>query len=181
MHKHIPIAFVLSLFLLAALGTSDTSAQEKNKPIKGANVLELFHGTWDVKTTVEPTNGKKRTKMVVSKRFKSLGGKFLRFEDENNHDPNEPEFHMLLTYDPKQKNYPGVYMAGSERAKITGTWDETTNTMTFKVNVPEKFQFVGVHRFIGNNRAEASATVTDPNGKVLTKFTWKETKRKEKE
>jgi hypothetical protein len=109
-----------------------------------------------------------------------LGNKFVQWENPKTEKPDEPEFQMLVTYDPTTKTYPGVLMNGSGRALVDGTWDEAAKTMTFNGTFSDgsggTFSFT--NRFIDADHCEASGTMRDATGKVFLEQTQKQTRRR---
>jgi len=87
--------------------------------------------------------------------------------------------HFLLTDDPESRSYPGVLLAGRFRAFYTGTWNDETRTMTWNGTYAEGSNFVGVHRFIDPDHAEASGTIRDLAGRVINEVSWKQQRRRE--
>ena len=141
-------------------------------------VLDRFVGTWDMKFTVKEEGGEKIAMDIVSIREWSLGGTFLRYEDANNLiSPQMQESQILLTYDPKLKNYPGVTMDGPRRGQVTGTWDEKTQTFSLIAPFPDDVKVEINYRFISESRIEASGTVKDRDGKIRAEMSYNQTRR----
>ena len=141
-------------------------------------VLDRFVGTWDMKFTKKPAEGEKIALDTVSIRAWSLGGTFVRFEDANNLKfPEMQEVQMLLTYDPKLKNYPGVVMDGPRRFQVTGTWDEKTQTFSLSCPLPNGNKIAITYRFISASRIESSGTDRSPDGKIVAEMSYNQTRR----
>ena len=87
---------------------------------------------------------------------------------------------MLVTYDPATKTYPGVLMSGSSRALVDGTWDQATQTMTFRGTFGDNSgtKFVYTNRFSDNGDCESAGVIRDAAGKVIVEQTQKQTRRK---
>ena len=166
----------VSVALLTASNFQQTVNGAEDTPKRSAQlqVLDRFVGTWDIKTTVKPTGGEATTNDDISIRRWSNGGKFVVFDD-----PNEQELLMPITYDPQSKTYPGVMMVGSDGGRVTGTWDETTQTMHFLIENFNRTTYKGTHRFIRDGYAEATGKITNPADEVLMEISWKQTRRKE--
>jgi hypothetical protein len=163
----------LAITVLAVASIAGTvRAEDTTKRSAELRVLDLFVGTWDIKTTVKPTGGEATTNDDVSIRSWSKGGKFVIFDD-----PNEDELVMPITYDPASKSYPGVMMIGSGQGRVTGTWDEDTQTMHFLIENANRTTYKGTHRFIRDGYAEASGKITNPAGDVLLELSWNQTRR----
>lgn len=176
------IKFRLIAIALVAVAAGSLSrgtlAQDASKRTDELNVLDRFVGTWDMVYTHKPAGVQATTQKTSELRKWSLGGKFVHFENPQADNPELPEFHMLLTYDPDARKYPGTLMSGSFRTLITGTWNEETQTMAFDATFPDGNRFTGKHRFIDKDHAESSGITSDPSGKVLLEQTWKQTRRK---
>jgi hypothetical protein len=156
------------------------NGQDPPKRSAELQVLNHFVGTWDFDVTNTPATGAAITGKTSETRTWTLGGKFVQFENPQTGKPDEPEFQMLVTYDPTTKTYPGVLMNGSGRALVDGTWDEAAKTMTFKGTFSDgsggTFSFT--NRFIDADHCEASGTMRDASGKVFLEQTQKQTRRK---
>ena len=161
-------------FLLIAIAIPvAANADDSPKRSPELQVLDRFVGTWDMEVTVQPTGGETETFDAVSFRSWSQGGSFVVFED-----PGQEEVNLPITYDPKTKTYPGVIMIGTSSGLVTGTWDKDKKTMSFAIKYTNKNTYNGTHRFIREDYAEASGSVTDADGKVVLNLTWKQTRRK---
>ena len=155
-------------------------ADDKPKRSPELQVLDRLIGVWNVKAIIKPAGGPEIEREFVSRRRWTLGGTFLQFEDALNlSDPEAKEFQLLWTYDPVARNYPAVIMEGPFRAELTGTWDAKTTTMHLKGKSSDGRTSKGYHRFIGNDRAEASAVFKDAEGKVVLEISWPQTRRDE--
>ncbi len=93
---------------------------------------------------------------------------------------DEPEFQMLVTYDPTTKTYPGVLMSGPSRALVDGTWNQATQTMTFHGTFADNSgtKFVYTNHFLDIDHCDVSGVIKDAAGKVLVEQTQKQTRRK---
>ena len=162
---------------LASAGCRSLSedATEGDTPERSAEleVLSHFVGTWDMKVTVTPATGEATTSDAFSVRRWSHGGQYLVMEDP----PGEGVL-LPITYDPASGTYPGVMMLGPSRSLVIGSWNEETKTMHWSIkNVDQKSTFMGSHRFVRDDYAEASGTVTNADGQVVVKLSWKQTRR----
>ena len=71
-------------------------------------------------------------------------------------------------------------IAGVNRSLVTGTWDEDTKTMHFLIKwIDQKTTYKGTHRFVRNDYAEASGTITNADGEVVLTLSFKQTRRDE--
>lgn len=174
--------FAMTLAVLAfAVMSSILNADDSPKRSPELQVLDRFAGTWDFVVTQKPTGGTATTEKTSEVRQWSLGGRFMHFQNPQLAQPDQPEFHMLVTYDPATKSYPGVLMSGAGRTFVDGTWDEATKTMRFRGTFPDnalKFDFK--NRFVDENQIETSGSFTNSNGEVLSTRSDVQTRRKDK-
>jgi hypothetical protein len=161
------------VFLMAIAIPVAAKADDAPKRSPELQVLDRFVGTWDLKATEKPAGGEATTFDVVSFRRWSQGGNFVVFED-----PGQEEVNLPITYDPESKTYPGVIMIGAFSGLVTGTWDKDKKIMSFTIKHPNKTEYRGTHRFLREDYAEASGSVTDADGKVVVELSWKQTRRK---
>ncbi len=167
--KTISIAAFTALALIVVARSGD----EKERSAE-FQVLGQFTGTWDTELTIKVPGKEVETAKGTETRSWSRGGNFVRFENSE-----AAEFHMLLTYDPAAKNYPGVIMAGTFRTLITGTWDADEQTMEFTATFPDGNRFKSSHKFTDARHAVSSSSTTSPDGKILMERVWKQTKRRD--
>ena len=171
----------LTLAVLAAATFSQaTNGDDTPKRSAELQVLDRFVGSWDFDVTIKSTNGVTETGQTSETRSWTLGGKFVQFENPKTEKPDEPEFQMLVTYDPATKTYPGVLMSGSSRSSVDGTWDQPTQTMTFRGKSADNSgtTFLFKNRFLDNDHSESSGVIKDAAGKVILELTQKQTRRK---
>lgn len=171
----------LSVAVLAAAWFS-LAANGQDAPKRSAElqVLDRFVGTWDFVVTNKLAGGETITGKTTETRRWTLGNKFVQWENPKTENPDEPEFQMLVTYDPTTKTYPGVLMNGPGRALVDGTWDEATKTMTFRGTFSDGRggTFIFTNRFIDADHCEGLGTMKDATGKVFLEQTQKQTRRK---
>jgi hypothetical protein len=164
---------LIALATFAACGAANAENAPKRSP--ELQVLNRFVGTWDMKQTVTLAGEQPTTSDVLSMRRWSEGGSFVVFDE-----PGQEEIHLPLTYDPESKTYRGVMSRGAYRSLVTATWDEDTRTMHFFLkDTDAKTVYRGTHRFIREDYAEASGTITDLAGQEILKLAWKQTRRKD--
>ncbi len=141
-------------------------------------VLDRFVGTWDLIVTAKPRDGEVTTGKTSETRRWSLGNQYVLFENPHAEKPDDPHFHMLVTYDPAKRNYPGVMMVGASRSFVTGTWDQENSTMIFNGNSPEDgISYIVSIRFIDKDHCESTGALKDANGEVFLELTQKQTRR----
>ncbi len=167
---------IATVGLLAAL--LNCSAQDQKPESEELNVLEHFAGTWEIDLRVKPVGGEEFKSEVISHRSWSKGGSFIRFEEPAT--VAGPEFQMLMTYDPKYGNYPGVMMSGPLQMEITGTWDEKSKTMSFESTSPDGNLWTSTHKFVGKDRAEARGVVKSPDDELVMEISWNQTRCSDK-
>lgn len=174
------LAMTLTILALATMSPM-LNADESPKRSPELQVLDRFAGTWDLVVTVKPIGGTATTEKTSEVRQWSLGGRFIHFQNPKLNQPDQPEFHMLVTYDPATKSYPGMLMNGASRTFVDGTWDEATKTMRFRGTFPDnalKFDFK--NRFVDENQIETSGSITNSSGDVLSTRFDVQTRRKDK-
>ena len=167
-----PIATLLAVFVLSTFSLF-AIADDTVKRSPELAVLDRFVGTWTSEKRVETPDGQITKRAGVETRKWSPGGGFLVFEGAG-----EPEFHMLLTYNEEAKAYTGVFMFGTRRALVTGMWNEKTKTMRLRGTYDNGNTYESTGRFLDNENAEVSATIKNPDGKILLKLSWKSSRRK---
>ena len=169
---------ILSVGLvLAGCRTLSEGATEGETPQRSPEleVLNHFVGTWDMKVTATSAEGEATTSDARSVRTWSHGGTFVVFDD-----PDAEGMLLALTYDPDSKTYPGVMIIGTDRSLMIGSWNEDTKTMHWSIrNVDQETTFLGSHRFIRDDYAEASGSITNADGQVVVKLSWKQIRRRE--
>ena len=169
----------LALLVLAAMMVSLAKAEDPPKRAAELQVLDHFVGTWDIEVTIKQPGQREITNKGVETRKWSHGGKFVVFENGSLESEENSEFHMLVTYDPATKTYPGVMMFGPGRSIVTGTWDAATSTMTFNGKSPEDGgTFVFKNRFPDKDHSESSGILKNGKGEVFMEQTQKQTRRK---
>lgn len=162
----------LILSLITAFGSS-TLADDNTQRAPEFQVLDHFVGNWDLQVTETLSGGEPASYESTSIRTWSRGGGFIRFEDVAK---GRPETHILMTYDPEEKNYPAVFMSGPSRFNLTGTWDESTRVMSFTGTLPDGNRLSSTHRFVSKTKAEVSAVITNPDGEVVAKVSHTQTR-----
>lgn len=174
------VTFLTVAVLAAALCSLAAHGQDAPKRSAELQVLDRFVGTWDLDVTNTPASGEIVTGKTSETRRWTLGGKFVQFENSKTEKPDEPEFQMLVTYDPATKTYPGVLMSGPSRAVVTGTWDQAQQTMTFRGTFSDdsgvKFEYT--NRFLDNDHCESSGVITGASGEVFVRQIQKQRRRK---
>lgn len=166
--------------LTVVLGSQATSGDDIPKRTAELQVLDRFVGTWDFEVTSTPANGQAVTGKTSETRTWTLGGTFVQFENAKTERPDEPEFQMLLTYDPATRTYPGFLMSGPSRSLVTGTWDQAKQTMTFrgKSSDDSRIKFEYACRFIDDEHCETTGVIRSATDEVIVNQIQKQTRRK---
>ena len=87
---------VLAVVLFSQVANSDDAPKRSAE----LQVLDRFVGTWDFVVTNKLTGGETITGKTFETRRWTLGNKFVQGENPKTEKPDEPEFQMLVTYDP---------------------------------------------------------------------------------
>ncbi len=166
--------------LTVALSSQATHGDDIPKRSAELQVLDRFVGTWDFDVTSTPASGQAVTGKTSETRTWTLGGTFVQFENAKTEKPDEPEFQMLVTYDPATKTYPGFLMSGPSRSLVTGTWDPARQTMTFRGKSTDdggiKFEYAS--RFIEDEHCESTGVIRSATGELIVKQIQKQTRRR---
>lgn len=121
----------IRLSVLATVIVSHAMAGDEPKRSPEFQVLNRFVGTWDLEITHKRPQGETTNDNATEIQKWTLGGKFVHFQNPRTEEMGAPEFHFLVTYDPKSESYPGVMTIGSNRSLVKGVWDDKSKTMTF--------------------------------------------------
>lgn len=171
---------LLILALTVALISQATHGDDIPKRSAELQVLDRFVGTWDFDVTSTPASGQAVTGKTSETRTWTLGGTFVQFENAKTQKPDEPEFQMLVTYDPATNTYPGCLMSGPSRSLVTGTWDQAKQTMTFRGKSSDdsgiKFEYAS--RFSDDEHCETTGVIRSATGEVIVQQIQKQTRRK---
>ena len=172
---------LIPLILAVVAATTFSQLANCDETVKRSvelQVLDRFVGTWDLVVTGKPRDGQAATARTSETRRWSLGEKYVLFENPHTENPDDPHFHLLVTYDPATKTYPAVMMIGASRSLVTGTWDQENNTMTFNGNSPEDgITFVVKNRFIDKDHCESTGTLKNAKGEIFLELNQKQTRR----
>ena len=117
--------------VLAVLMHADVRGQDSTAPLPEMKPLERLVGTWKVDSIVKVPEDADAGSTNFVKRELVLGGRFVQ-ETGNFDDKGEPTFMGMYTYDSKRKAYRyWFFMSGGFYTESTGTWDESSQTLTF--------------------------------------------------
>src|SRR5262245_32606430 len=113
--------------LISASIPGFVSAEDTAKRSAELQVLDRFIGDWETTITNRATGEKTNT---IESRKWSRGNKFVLSEDKDL--STKKEAHFLVTYDPKGKQYRACFINDEFTVPLVGTWDEKSQTMTWK-------------------------------------------------
>ena len=152
--------------ILAVLMHADVRGQESAPPPE-MKALERLLGTWDHEQIVKVPEESRSTNLVV-KRELVLGGRFVQ-EMGNFDDQGKPTFTGMYTYDSNRNTYRyWFFMSSGFYWEPTGTWDESSQTFTFKgrLGAGDTGTMTATLRFSDEATFVYSLVATDPGGKV---------------
>jgi len=172
----------VAVSVLVGIRAGAQEAQEATPTSPELQVLEKWVGTWDEVMTNKPTEWLPTagTSTTVNTRAWAIGGKFVRGEGQ--WEPAKTKYLHLMTYDPAVGKYRSWYFDSANsipREIVTGTWDETTATMTWEGVDENGIRTKGTHRIVDEDHQEWSVTATSRAGVVLMDLSGKCTRRKE--
>jgi hypothetical protein len=136
-------------------------------------VLDRFIGDWQDAIT-NKTTGQKYD--AIESRKWSPGGEFVLSEDRNL--ATKKEAHFLITYDSNNKLYRACFIEEGGGALLLGSWDDRAQTMKWSGPPEVSVKYTGTHRFVDNDHAIWSITVTGQDGTVFVEMSGKQTRRK---
>jgi Protein of unknown function (DUF1579) len=152
--------------ILAMLMHAVVRGQEADAPPPEMKALERLVGTWNHEQTVKVPEETRSTNSVVKGEL-VLGGRFLQ-EQAGSDDKGKPTGTGMYTYDSNRKTYRYWFFHSSGFYwDSTGTWDESSQTFTFKrkVGVGDATTTATL-RFSDEATFVYSLVTTDPGGKV---------------
>ena len=164
---------ILLVVALVTMASTPSSARAEGTPQRSAElqVLDRFIGDWETVVTNKATGDKVNS---IQSRKWSREGKFVLSEEQNVE--TKRESHFLMTYDAKAKRYRACFMNEEFITPLLGTWDETTQTMTWQsTDIP--FKHEGVNRYIDKDHFEWTMTIKSPEGKVVLELSARQTRR----
>jgi hypothetical protein len=152
------------------------SAQEQAPELK---VLDRWVGTWKTEAINKPAEwNPKETKIAGTVTGKwILGSKFV--EESWSSQAGGSEHRFLWSYDPQRKMYRNWFF-GSDgtTGEGTGTWDEKTNTMTWKTEPGPGLTGNATCRFLDADTYEWTYIIRDGAGKAYLDMKGKHTRVK---
>ena len=152
--------------ILAVLIYADVRGQESNTPPPEMKALEKLVGTWDHEHTVKVPKETRSTNLVAKGEL-VLGGRFLQ-EQAGSDDKGKPTSTGMYTYDSNRKTYRYWFFHSSGGYwDSTGTWDESSQTFTFKGRVGAgDATMAATRRFLDETTFVSSLIVRDAGGEI---------------
>ena len=170
------------LFLLAALFFTSLETASAQPPAKPAEfkVLDRLAGKWRYEWESKPTEGdpKGSKGTGTSANEWTLDGWFQQRKGKGDNPPHE--IVEIWTYDVQTKTYRawGFMAPGANHYEGTGTWDEKSNTLSYKGKGPGDVTFASTMRFIDKDNWEATRVARDAAGKIVQDTRFKLTRQK---
>jgi len=153
--------------ILAVLMHADVRGQESDAPPPEMEALERLVGTWKAEQIVKVPKETRSTNFVV-KRELVLGGQFVQ-EMGNFDDQGKPAFTGMYTCDSNRRTYRyWFFMSSGFYWEPTGTWDESSQTFTFKgrLGAGDTGTMTATLRFSDETTFVYSLVGTDASGRV---------------
>ena len=174
------------LFLVAALSFTPLETASAQPPAKPSElkVLDRLAGTWRYEWESKPTEGDRKGNPLGSKGSGTstnewiLGGWFQQHKGKGDKPPHE--IHEIWTYDAHTKTYRawGFMAPGANHYESTGTWDEKTNTLTYKGKGPGDVTAVSTMRFLDKDNRVGTRVAKNAAGKIVQDTLFKLTRQK---
>ena len=173
------------LFLLAALFFTSLETASAQPPAKPAElkVLDRLVGKWRYEWESKPTESDPKNPLGSKGSGTStnewiLDGWFQQHKGKGDDPPHE--IHEVWTYDALTKTYRawGFMAFGAGHYESTATWDEKTQTLTYKGKGPGDVTTVSTMRFIDKDNRVGHRVAKDAAGKLVQDTTFKITRQK---
>jgi hypothetical protein len=158
--------FRLATLFFVSLGTA--SAQPPARPAE-FKVLDRLAGKWRYEWESKPTelepNGGKGSGTSTNEWV--LDGWFQQHKGKGDDPPHE--ILEVWTYDPRTKTYRawGFMAPGAGHYEAIATWDEESQTLTYKGTGPGDVTSVSTMRFIDNNNRVGTRVAKDATGRIV--------------
>ena len=170
------------LFLLAALFLTSIETASAEPPATPAElkVLDRLIGKWRYEWESKPTEsepkGSKGSGTSINEWI--LDGWFQQHKGKGDDPPHE--ILEVWTYHEPTKTYRawGFMAPGANQYEATGTWDEQSNTLTYKGKGPGDVATVSTMRFIDKDNRVGTRVAKDAAGKVVQDARFKLTRQK---
>jgi hypothetical protein len=151
--------------------TADAVPREEAQPVKPAElkVLDRLAGKWRYEWESKPTegepNGSKGSGTSTNEWI--LDGWFQQHKGKGDNPPHE--ILEIWTYDAHTKTYRawGFMAPGANHYQATATWNEKTNTLTYKGKGPGDVTFVSTMHFIDEDNRVGTRVAKNAVGKLV--------------
>lgn len=168
------IAITFSV-LAVTQGFHPAKADEAPKRSAELQVLERFVGTWKGVTKFK-AGERSGTETGILTRKWSRGGKGDFLLEEGTAQPGNRDLHGVWTYDPDGATYRATFMGHNYALICDSTWDDETQTMTFRITDHAGNSGTSRHWFNDEDHAEWSAVIKNPDGEVVYEGSSKQTR-----
>ncbi len=169
------------LFLLAApffISLETASAQPPAKPAE-LKVLDRLLGKWRYEWESKPTEGEPKGSKGTGTSTNEwiLDGWFQQHKGKGD---DGHEILEVWTYDAHTETYRawGFMAPGATYYEATGTWDEKSNTLSYKGKGPGDVTTVSTMRFIDKDNRVGTRVAKDATGKLVQDTRFKLTREK---
>ncbi|MFO0844775.1 MAG: DUF1579 family protein [Gemmataceae bacterium] len=152
------------------------------EPVKPAalKVLDRLAGKWRYEWESNPTEGEPKGSKGTgtSTNEWTLDGWFQQHKGKGVNPPHE--ILEVWTYDAHTKTYRawGFMAPGANHYEAAGTWDERTNTLTYKGKGPGDVTTVSTMRFIDKDNRVGTRVAKNAAGKLVQDTRFKLTRQK---
>jgi hypothetical protein len=157
----------------------EAGAAKPEKPVE-LKVLDRLAGKWRYEWESKPTQREPKGSKGsgTSTNEWALDGWFQLHKGKGDNPPHE--ILEVWTYDAHTKTYRawGFMAPGANHYEATGTWDEKTNTLTYKGKDPGDVTTVSTMRFIDKDNRVGTRVAKDAAGKVVQDARFKLTRQK---
>jgi len=170
------------LFLLAALYFTSLDTAPTQRPAKPAELklLDRLLGKWRYEWESKPTEGDPRGSKGAGTTTNEwiLDGWFQQHKGKA--EDGSHEIHEIWTYDAPTKTYRawGFLAPGANHYEAICTWDENSNTLSYKGKGPGDITTVSTMRFIDKDNRIGTRVATDAKGNVVQDTLFKLTREK---
>jgi len=151
--------------------TADAAPREEAQPVKPAElkVLDRLAGKWRYEWESQPTEGEPKGSKGsgTSTNEWVLDGWFQQHKGKGDNPPHE--ILEVWTYDAHTKTYRawGFMAPGANHYESAGTWDEKTNTLTYKGKGPGDVTFESTMHFIDEDNRVGTRVAKSAAGKSV--------------
>ena len=152
-------------------GSAGAAPREEAQPVKPAElkVLDRLAGKWRYEWESQPTEGEPKGSKGsgTSTNEWILDGWFQEHKGKGDKTPHE--ILEIWTYDVQTKTYRawGFMAPGANQYEGTGTWDEKSNTLSYKGKGPGDVTFVSTMHFIDEDNRVGTRVAKNAVGKLV--------------